>query len=300
MDRAGARIHRARASQDPLVRDLESVSGLLSSVKRRRVARVLSETEHLPSEERIVLLRRVLGSSAGARIVPSRSNETCPTQDSEFGSSFGPNGLPERIASGLAYSAFGGVVSSGSSRARYSGQLEEPGLPAVRRTERRQVGRALSASPVQVGQETSGVFSTKVRRRQTEAVLGRLDAVLARETAPEAVVSSIVQRTPGRFESVSPVDQAAHIAPLGRESLDPDRVDGLEEASGRRPVRATCKIRQPVAASVDQRLSTRTPASRKARPTRWAVARLDAPAVSADFASKAPLLSECRCYCSGS
>jgi len=80
MERIGGRLADVSASRDPVLRDLAEVSGLLSTRQRRRVERVLRTTEHLPTEERVVLLRKVLGGGAGARVIRFQVEKALATE----------------------------------------------------------------------------------------------------------------------------------------------------------------------------------------------------------------------------
>jgi len=293
MERVGARLSKAHASRDPLLRDLESVSGLLSKGKRRKVVRMLSETEHLPVEERIVLLRRVIGGGASARVIRFQvERNLADTQTSGLDRALSrrlPQSKGLRPVLRSAPSVDWALPKPMGAEGLTPVETDEEAKSTLRRITRPSVRRQLSRSPVQ----TEGPQETRrpvQRRRQSEAILGRLDAAMAREAQPEAVAPSIVQRTPGRFEPISPVHEAAYIAPLGRDDSDLPEDELLADPGLRRPDRIK-ETRQPEVQPLDPSVLHKTPLSPKASPTRWAAARLDAPALSADFASKAPLLS---------
>jgi hypothetical protein len=321
MSRVGARLHQNQSARDPLLRDLEAVSGLLSATQRKRVTRVLTQTEHLPVEERIVLLRRVLGGGAGARVVRfqvERNLEGAKTGHLDRALS---RQLPHskglrpvlRNAPSVDWTLPQPLGADSLEPVEVSAEFSP-----LRRVAVRSERQSLSASPVQ---SVPDLRRPAERRRQSHTIMARLDAVLARETTPAAVAPSIVQRTPGRFEPVSPVRDASFITPIGRQEepglgseetplvgaprrsdrtegaplisapRSPDRAEATPLVGApRRPDRGV-EIRQPELEALDPSVLHKTPKTPKASPTRWAAARLDAPALSADFASAAPLLS---------
>lgn len=291
MSRVGARLNQTQSARDPLLRDLEAVSGLLSATKRKRVTRVLAQTEHLPVEERIILLRRVLGGGAGARVVRFQVERNLDgAQTGQIDRALSrqlPQSKGLRPVLRNAPSVDWALPKPLGADSLDPVEVAAEFLP-LRRVAVRSERQALSASPVQ---SVSDARRPAERRRQSHSVVARLDAVLAKEAVPSAVAPSIVQRTPGRFEPVSPVRDASFIAPLGRQeeaglALEATPLVGAP----RRPDRGV-EIRQPELEAADPAVVHRTPKTPKASPTRWAAARLDAPAFSADFASAAPLLS---------
>jgi hypothetical protein len=293
MSRVGSRLLQAQGSRDPLLRDLEAVSGLLSTKKRRRVTRVLSQTEHLPREERIVLLRKILGGGASARIIRfqvERDLEGAKTAH-----------LDRALGRRLPHSKGLRPVLRNSPSVEWS--LPQPlgaetlvpldsdleSRPLFRRAGSRFERQTLSASPVQSATDSRRPME---RRRQSQTILARLDAANRSESLPTVVAPSIVQKTPGRFEPISPVRDATYIAPLGREETDlgADSEQAFLETPVRRAERGV-EVHQPEMEPLDPSVLHKTPKAPKATPTRWAAARLDSPSVSADFASSAPLLS---------
>ena len=292
MDRVGTRSIQAQMHKDPLVKDLDRVSGLLSQSRRKKVVRLLSRTAHLPHEERIVLLRKAVGGGAGARIIRLQVERSLA--DSKT------TGLDRALSRRLPESKGLRPVLRNAPSVDWA--LPQPIAPDVLnpielseaqrspqgRIASRSLHQDLTRSPVQ--EEALGGEGRPRRRRQSEAVLGRLDAAIAREANPEAVSSRIVQVSPGRFEPVSPLREASYIAPLGRDEAQLE--EGEESVSSTETRSSRIKeTLQPEAGDPLVSVVHKTPLPMKGRPTRWAAARLDAPATRSSFASSVPLLS---------
>ena|GEM_PF-4838727 len=340
MERIGARLGDVSASRDPVLRDLAEVSGLLSTRQRRRVERVLRTTEHLPTQERVVLLRKVLGGGAGARVIRFQVEKALATEQVA--------GLDRALSRRLSNTKGLRPVLRSSPSVEWSlpqpvgGDVLEPtealdtGRMGRRAGRARGVEHPLSRSPVQ---DSPGVGETQRTTRPSASVMERLFVAVQRELTPADVAPRIVEVEPGRFvpvvsspevgtgafaelsssdellssgpraldvaqerldspapktglisRSASPADDAALPAPIG---LDSEAEFGVEDGEGRRSrrvERVVVRRDEPAVERVSSVLH-RTSTSASVPATRWAAARLDAPAVSTDFAASSPLLS---------
>ena len=295
MDWAGDRSIDAARRQDPLLQDLDKVSALLSTSRRRKVTRVLAESAHLPREERVVLLRRVLGGGSSARVIRFQVERGLK----ESPSSGIDHALSRRFSESkglrpvLRHSPTVDWVlpQSAAERDSLEPSAETEGLSRrVDRLDTRSARQVLSRSPVQasVGQDISG---EPRRLRPTQALVSRVDAVASQDVRQEPVASALRQVSPGRFEPASPIAAASYIAPLRDpnelESSETDAAPDVRSAFGERRRRVV----QGSPSSQEESVVHRTPVSPPARPTRWALGRLESVTALSAHDSAVPLIS---------